>query len=210
MPFSIVFWLVGHVTVVVIFPGVFHFNVEMEGLVTSLAQVSKSSNSLPCGNDFTYYSTFKEFAGASEVASQAAASVLKSLLQFANPTLQVEIPDDLTDLAFFELVEDAIDALLDNVDIKIEAASGVMSSNSQSTLTNIGSLSDGTMEKPQLKFYSDIDNSRERPFFPRLGEKYHANVPWDASPRPVVPTADSEPAVVPIHFFLSNQFATTV
>jgi exosome complex exonuclease RRP6 len=64
------------------------------------------------------------------------------------------------------------------------------------------------MEKPQRRFLSDIDNSRERPFRPRIKVKYHAVTALDLTAHRSVSQSDSADDVVAASEFFAHPYET--
>jgi len=129
---------------------------------------------------------FQEFTEATDSCSRNAVSLMKTLSTYAqsNEKKRVDLPDDLNNPIFYENLVDIIDVLLENADKHLSRARNFQIQDVDAATLNVDkdkimntSSSNGTNStefvKPQLLFLSEIDNSRDRPFRPRLQKKYH-------------------------------------
>ena len=179
-------------------------------IMSSLAAATKASNDIPAGDDFDYHATmFPQFAALSEECATNAAKLILEVCKYVNPDHeQVDLPSDLLDPSFYAHVVDVIDSLLETVDIRLDQATG---KDSQFTSADSSTMDKDLkmhahyaidMPKPQLAFIGDIDNSRERPFRPRIVSKTHALVPLDLTEsRNTDATSDAVDVVAPSTFF---------
>jgi exosome complex exonuclease RRP6 len=169
-------------------------NVEgfIRDMMTALVHSTKSSNSIPAGSDYEYYSNFGEFRLGMGDLSSHLSSQIQQLCQVVQRSSEDSSapPIDLADAALYDLVVDMIDVLLESADSKMNQMSGggdndKLASSIRDTLKTdqdrIFADNSKDMVKPQLKFLEDIDNSRRRPFRPRLRMKCHSIVPLDIS-----------------------------
>ena len=133
-----------------------------------------------------YFRMFKEFSEATESCSKKAVSLINSVATYAqtDEKKRIELPDDIENPLFYESIVDILDVLLDSADTHIKLArSGMQSPPSKIQNLDVASIiadkdriikaPSNTVPKPQLLFLDEIDNSRDRPFRPRLTKKYH-------------------------------------
>jgi exosome complex exonuclease RRP6 len=176
--------------------------------MAAVAGLSKSSNLVPAGNDYSYYKSFKEFSSLNKSLSSSTSTLIHEILQFVatgenRSRSNVALSDDLTDSALYDQVVDAIDILLDqadqhleNIDKNIlegyndESRKRTIGKNMKTSLMmdkqRILTSNVANIPKPQERFYADIDNSRDRPFKPKLKEKFWGTqAPLDLTPKPI-------------------------
>ena len=158
-------------------------------LMSSLVLSTRASNEVPSGNEFGYYATFPQFASLSEECAEEAAKIIKDLCDYVQPGKHTELPDDLLDPSLYSHLVDVIDKLLETADLRMDQIAGKGDKFAKSIQLSMAVDKERLMQasvvqmiKPQLKFLSDIDNSRDRPFRPRISTKYHAQVPLDLTP----------------------------
>lgn len=158
-------------------------------LMSSLVLSTRASNDVPSGTEFGYYATFPQFASLSEECAEGAAKLIKDLCDYVQPGKHTELPDDLLDPSLYSHIVDVIDKLLETADLRMDQIAGKgdkFAKAIQLTMAvdkeRIMQAGIVQMEKPQLAFLSDIDNSRDRPFRPRISTKYHAQVPLELTP----------------------------
>jgi exosome complex exonuclease RRP6 len=90
------------------------------------------------------------------------------------PSSKNELSPDLMESSLYEHVVDMIDMLLERASLNLDDEAGVAPSVSsiRDSLSfdrkRIFQETNSTLKKPQLEFIADIDNSRIRPFYPRL------------------------------------------
>lgn len=129
---------------------------------------------------------FQEFAEATDGCSKTTLALIKSISSYVqkDEKRRIDLPDDIGNPLFYESIVDILDVLLDSADGHIKSArAGVQSPRSNSQTLDGASITVDQQrivqslhletKKPQLDFLDDIDNSRERPFRPRLITKYH-------------------------------------
>ena len=126
---------------------------------------------------------FQEFTEATDGCNRNAVSLMKTLSSYAqnNEKKRVDLPDDVNNPFFYENLVDIIDSLLENADKHLSRArnsqtQGVDAANlnvDKDKIMNTSFVNGDEFVKPQLTFLSEIDNSRDRPFRPRLQKKYH-------------------------------------
>ncbi|KAJ1439383.1 ribonuclease H-like domain-containing protein [Ochromonadaceae sp. CCMP2298] len=162
-------------------------------LMSSIVLATKESNSLPKGTDFDYHSLYPEFLTANRNAAKGTMALIQRICDSVKSEEGVRLPDDMADPALYEQIVDVIDSLLQGADQYLDARDGRKGKLSASVGQSMGldkarllKESLASLPKPQLKFQAEIDNSRKRPFRPRLEEKYHATVaPLNLQARPV-------------------------
>ena len=129
---------------------------------------------------------FQEFAEATDGCSKTTLALIKSISSYVqkDEKRRIDLPDDIENPLFYESIVDILDVLLDSADSHIKnARAGVVSPRTNGQTLDSASVtvdrhrivqsSQLECPKPQLKFLEEIDNSRERPFRPRLIKKYH-------------------------------------
>lgn len=163
--------------------------------MASLILMTKTSNDIPTGTEFSYNMTFEDFASLSERSSQAVVDVIKEIFKFIRPGESFSTPDDLLDPSLYEHLVDMIDSLLENADLLLDEASGARNSTSDPIRLSLTVDKDRLLRsnvrdipKPQTVFQTDIDNSRERPFKPRLKTKPFDRKRLDLTELPVTST----------------------
>jgi exosome complex exonuclease RRP6 len=150
-------------------------------LMTSLTLATKTSNLAKKGQDYEYLQIFEQFSKAIKNSSADVVDLIQKIGKLSNAN-NSDLPDDFLDPNFFDQVTDIIDVLLTRADSMMEAGNKHASSKLAATVHEAAMLDmdrlligyDESIEKPQLMFLTDIDNSRENPFRPRLHLKYHA------------------------------------
>ena len=184
-------------------------------LMSSLVLSTRASNDVPSGGDFGYYSTFPQFSNLSEECADGAAKLLKDLCDYIQPGKQIDLPDDLLDPSLYSHVVDVIDKLLETADLRMDQVSGKGDKFAKSVQLTMAVDKDRLLQanvvqmpKPQLKFLSEIDNSRERPFRPRIIVKYHAAVELDLTAHRSVAQPDSLDLILAAPEFFSHPYET--
>lgn len=152
--------------------------------MSNLFVTTKASNDIPVGLDFTYHiQTSKKFSAQVDQNAGAMESLIKNLIAFTSGNSL--LPDDLTDSSLYEHVVDMIDSLLETADLQLDEASGETDPTKPIRLAltldkdRILHSSASDIPKPQTLFQTEIDNSRERPFRPRLRTKPHGSTSLD-------------------------------
>ena len=129
---------------------------------------------------------FQEFAEASDGCSKTTLALIKSISSYVqkDEKRRIDLPDDIENPLFYESIVDILDVLLDSADSHIKSArTGVQTPRTDGQTLDGASItvdqrritqsSHSECPKPQKAFLDDIDNTRERPFRPRLKVKYH-------------------------------------
>lgn len=188
------------------FPPLTTENVEsfIKNMMNALVLSTKTSNSIPSGSDFEYFSNFGEFRlGMGELSSTVADHIQQICQAVQHSSDDVSAPpEDLSDAALYDLVVDMIDSLLESADSMMEKSLGggdnLSSSVRDTLISDQGRIFSETkdMPKPQLKFLEDIDNSRRRPFRPHVPDKPHAVVPLDMNEQPVERDSEEDLSVI--------------
>jgi ribonuclease D len=128
--------------------------------------------------------------------------ILNDISRFVDDKTHRHLSDDLHDSVIYDHVIDLVDKLLDDADLRLEELSG---QNHASKLASSISMSmavdqdrllheqvvNNLIDKPQLQFYTEIDNSRERAFKPRLTSKPHSQIALDLTERPTPKPTDT-------------------
>ena len=156
-------------------------------LMSSLVVATKTSNEIPSGDEYSYQSTFPQFVSLSEECADGAAKVIQHICNFIEPGNKLtNLPDDLLDPSLYTHIVDVIDKLLEIADTKLDQLTGKGERFAKSVQLSMAVDKDRLLranvmniQKPQLLFLNEIDNSRNRPFYPRLTYKPHAIVPLD-------------------------------
>jgi exosome complex exonuclease RRP6 len=183
-------------------------------MMSTVVLATKASNSIPSGNDYNYYATFPEFVESGNECSEGAARLIKEICAYVEPGKNIHLPDDLMDSVLYDHVVDVIDKLLENADLNMDKAAGKsktaeLSKSVQQSLSvdkeRILISNVQEMPKPQLKFLTQIDNSRDTPFRPRLHTKYHQRAPLDLTERH---DAVSDPDVVAATSYYAHPYET--
>jgi exosome complex exonuclease RRP6 len=134
-----------------------------------------------------------------------AKELMIDIFQLIDKKNSICINDDFMEPSIYEHVVDMIDSLLLNADLKFDilkandlSKSIKLSLDVDKTRILNSSASDN-VPKPQLAFYSEIDNSRFRPFHPKLKIKHWAQVPLDLTEH-VCPNIDPD-VISPTSFY---------
>jgi exosome complex exonuclease RRP6 len=126
------------------------------------------------GGDYDYYSTFPKFSTDSKKLTEDTTKLIFEISRMIEPSKQNELSPDLMESSLYEHVVDMIDMLLEraslNLDDEAEIAPSVSSIRDSLSFDRkrIFQETNSTIEKPQSKFPGDVDNSRIRPFCPKL------------------------------------------
>lgn len=159
-------------------------------LMSSLVQATRKSNELPKGLEHSYGTTFEDFRQAREEASDEAGKLIVDILGYCDSSEKdsnkrsFSMSDDLADPYFYDQIVETINSLLDQADIALEKKKPIISSlrvdKEKIIMENVKNI-----EKPQLTFYGDIDNSRRTIFKPKMlvynHPKFHQKVPFTES-----------------------------
>mmetsp|Transcript_795 Transcript_795/g.1325 ORF Transcript_795/g.1325 Transcript_795/m.1325 type:complete len:958 (-) Transcript_795:82-2955(-) len=178
----------------------------IRGLMTSLVVSTRASNSIPSAEngDYGYFSTFPQFLSSAEGLSKEVTDLIKLISDTIQPS--TDMTTDLMDSSLYEMVVDMIDMLLESADMQLDEASGETPRQSSTIKESLSVdrdrlLRENTCDipKPQLQFLEEIDNSRSRPFRPRLRTKPHARTPLDICDLPV--ESPDELAIAPSTYY---------
>ena len=107
---------------------------------------------------------------------------INSFVKSGNST---NLPEDFKDPEIYDIISDTIDSLLENSDILLDEFEGkslsLISKNINISLNldkdRIFLSNHLNIQKPQILFLHEIDNSRENPFYPKIRMKPHALAP---------------------------------
>mmetsp|Transcript_3801 Transcript_3801/g.5902 ORF Transcript_3801/g.5902 Transcript_3801/m.5902 type:complete len:992 (-) Transcript_3801:88-3063(-) len=152
--------------------------------------------------------TFPQFISSTEKLSE----YMKTIIQQINERIQscnahvMDISTDLMDSSLYELIVDMIDMLVENADTQMgednEEIHKLSSLIKESLIVDRDRIlreSTCDIPKPQLMFRKEIDNSRNRPFRPRLLTKPHSSTPLDIREMPV--EASDAISVAPVTYY---------
>jgi exosome complex exonuclease RRP6 len=150
-------------------------------------------------DDFAFYSTAQPgFTDSSAQATTKLSDIIRAISEFVKSTAL--IPDDISESAVYDMVVDLIDGLLESSDAQLDSIEGkkaraVSGNVSLSLALDKDRLLQTTsldIPKPQLKFLTEIENSRENPFRPKLRSKPHALVPLNLQDTRPCPDDDED------------------
>lgn len=176
-------------------------------LMASVVVASKASSGLPRGSDREYSLLQPEYAATHGQMINSTTALIQSLCKFisgdessslgGHPIIDGmdassrPLTDELVDCSvLYDQVTEIIDLLLEGADQSLSRAS----MNADTRLSSVVrqslvldkdrllSEAGPVLLKPQLMFLSDIDNSRNQPFRPRLRVKHHCIIPLDLKP----------------------------
>lgn len=174
----------------------------------SLVLTSKNGDQIQSGDKFECESSFRDFSELSDLESADLGNVLKEILTYIKPSGGAELPDDLADPSLYEHMVDMIDFLLQRADFQCDKV-GIQGDLKKLAIPLQLSLAVDKnrimrsnvqdIPKPQKEFISDIDNSRERPFRPRIEEKPFAQVSLDLSQK-FLENSDAEVIAPSVYF----------
>jgi len=172
----------------------------------SVLQATKSSNDLPVGDDYDFYSTFRSVRDVMDIEGRRILSIIQKLLRHQGVRGGLR-PGDTNEIEEkFDVLLDVNDQLLERVGNSLDEASGIKKEEKKlviaaTTITpsksatswnkkpqgDVGKaasayrlLAARNIQRPQLKFKEKIDNS-SHPFRPRIRVKPHALVTLEAS-----------------------------
>jgi hypothetical protein len=189
-------------------------NVEsfIRSMMTALVHSTKTSHSVPSGSDYEYFANFEEFRQGMGGLSSELVEQIQQICQVVGSGSgsgsgiadTVAPPPDLADAALYDQVVDMIDVLLESADQKMDQMAGGGSKVTSSIRNSLSvdqenifsSENSKVLEKPQLKFYDEINNMRRQPFRPRLSDKVHSVAPLDVSALAVERDQDDDLTVV--------------
>ncbi|XP_046576911.1 LOW QUALITY PROTEIN: exosome component 10-like [Haliotis rubra] len=181
-----------------IIPGYADINEYSQTVLKSVLQATRSSNSLPTGDDYDFYSTYRSVKDVLDIEGRRILQLIESILRQQNVKAKISTNSDAIELEDkFDAVMDANDQILERVGSSLDEASGIRKPEADlvfatattrtptaaswnkkgSFRTQRGEntyrlLAARNIERPQLKFKMKIDNSN-RPFIPRI--KYKPN-----------------------------------
>lgn len=171
-------------------------------LMSSVVLATKESNNAPKGTDFEYYAMSPKFKKNAGKITSETLGLIGKIVNFVNPENETRLPDDIRDPVLYEQIVDAIDTLLEGADKYLDGPKlSKLSTSVNQTMSLdkdrlvVQNIKD--MKKPQLDFLSDIDNTRENPFCPRIKDaklKYHSTSKLDLTAKKVTNPSDSEEA----------------
>eukprot|EP01040_Poterioochromonas_malhamensis_P002464 gene2464-2620_t len=169
-------------------------------LMSSVAQVTRSSNSLPKGLDFNYSNSFPQYREKNKQASDKTKELLVNTLNLCRKGFlaPLKLSDDICDSYFYEQIAETLDLLVDHATTSIQQntpSDQLLSTAKQSLYLNKDRLIQENvkdMVKPQLAFLNEIDNSRQNPFRPKLKVKYHKKENYQFVERPFVSGGSSD------------------
>lgn len=169
----------------------------LSNLMAALASGARAVQGLPTGDDFEYQASFPEFQSLLKENHEDLLEAIILGLGAKDEQSDVSIGgfQGLSDPLLWETCGDVCEWLLEQAEVE---SAGPKIQNDLVAATNqarasFGRLMQGLvhMDKPQnvYNFYgrsggalSDL-NSREKPFIPRIVEKFHATEPLDLSPK---------------------------
>lgn len=167
--------------------------VGLSSLIKALSEGVLAARSLPTGDEFDFQACFPEFAAALGESRAAALEVLNETFQkldaFADLTYSDGPCDDFGDPLLWDRCSEVCEVLLEqlsNDDPKVQVINQ-WSKNARSlsakSLTQLRErLVD--MEKPQVTYQFQPQNSRTEPFIPPISNKPNAVTPLDLSLKP--------------------------
>jgi exosome complex exonuclease RRP6 len=168
-------------------------------LMSSVVLATKEANNAPKGTDFEYYAMSPKFRSDATKVNSETMGLIQRIVSLVKPENETRLPDDIKDPVLYEQIVDAIDTLLEGADKYLD---GPRQSKLANTVNQTMSLDKNRLvaqvkdiPKPQLDFFSDIDNVRENPFCPRIKDdahKYHAITNLDLKPKKAVAISDLE------------------
>ncbi|KAK6171223.1 hypothetical protein SNE40_019458 [Patella caerulea] len=179
-------------------------NVYSQTALKNVLEATKNSNSLPTGDDYDFYSTFRSVRDVLDIESQRILSLIDSLLneqcikgRVSRGSSAVEIDDK------FDILTEANDHILERIGNNLDEASGIKKTEtnllvksvetksqilaswnkkkgSKDSPTSFRLLAAKNTPRPQFKFKDKVDNS-SNPFVPLIKEKPNALVPLTES-----------------------------
>lgn len=179
-------------------------------LMSSVVLATKESNNAPKGSDFEYYSMSPKFKTTATKASAETMGLINRIVSLVKPDSETTLPDDIRDPVLYEQIVDTIDTLLEGADKYLDGPKqSKLKASVNQTLSldkdRIAVHSAKDLRKPQLDFMTEIDNSRQNPFMPRIktdSVKYHGTSKLDLKAKKLpIPVEGDEGLVGPQTYF---------
>jgi exosome complex exonuclease RRP6 len=179
-------------------------------LMSSLVITSQSSKDLPTGTEYDFQKSFKSFSSLCDQSSEQIINLIEGIMQYVKPGFQFNMSDDFLDSSVYEHIIHMIDALLENVDLKLDNDEIKGKDAFKPLRLSVAVDKDRIMRsnikdipKPQLQFLHDIDNSRDRPFKPRLKSK-----PWAVEPLKLteIPMVLTDSDIITAKYYYSHPY----
>ncbi|RUS73284.1 hypothetical protein EGW08_018957, partial [Elysia chlorotica] len=187
-------------------PGYTDVNDFSQKALRSVLKATRSSNDLPVGDDFDFYSTYRSVRDVLDIEGQRILALLKRLLRSQNVKGNLSHGDSVELDDQFDVLMDANDQILERAGSSLDEASGIRKEETKLVISSLSvnqprassswnkkaQTSSGkspvsyslmtarNIQRPQLRFKDKIDNSN-LPFKPTLREK----------PNPVKPLEES-------------------
>ncbi|XP_071116281.1 exosome complex component 10-like [Haliotis cracherodii] len=180
-----------------IIPGYADINEYSQKVLKSVLQATRSSNSLPTGDDYDFYSTFRSVKDVLDIEGRRILQLIESILRQQSVKAKISTNSDVIEFEDkFDAVMDANDQILERVGSSLDEASGIKKPEADLVFATAtartstaaswnkkekSTAGDNTyrllaarnIERPQLKFKVKIDNSN-RPFIPQIKHKPNA------------------------------------
>ncbi|KAK3801382.1 hypothetical protein RRG08_059084 [Elysia crispata] len=186
-------------------PGYADVNDFSQKALQSVLKATRSSNDLPVGDDFDFYSTYRSVRDVLDIEGQRILTLLKRLLRSQNVKGNLSHGDSVEIDDQFDVLMDANDQILERAGSLLDEASGIRKEETKLVISSVSMnqpkassswnkkvpssgkspvsyslMTARNIQRPQLCFRDKIDNSN-LPFKPNLRVK----------PNPVKPLEES-------------------
>ncbi|XP_070207378.1 exosome complex component 10-like isoform X2 [Littorina saxatilis] len=188
-----------------IFPGCSSITDFSQQMLRTVVQATKTSNDLPTGDDYDYYSTYNSVRNVLDLEAGRILQLLQNVMRHQNVKGTITGTDHALELdEQFDVIIDANDQILERVGTWVDEATGVRKnehklvvsamnrpnpavaswnkkkSGTGSPSAPVQLLTARNIQRPQLSFKDKIDNSN-KPFVPIITSKPHAVQPLQDS-----------------------------
>ncbi|XP_005101906.2 exosome component 10 isoform X2 [Aplysia californica] len=189
-----------------IFPGFADVNEFSQQALKAVLQATRSSNGLPVGDDYEFYSTFRSVRDVMDIEGRRILGVLQRILRHQNVKGNIRHGSTTELEDKFDILMDVNDQLLERVGASLDEASGLRKEekklvvaaasytpsksatswnkkppgNSSKPAAAYRLLTARNIQRPQLRFQDKIDNSNN-PYRPQIRNKPHAVISLEES-----------------------------
>ncbi len=185
-------------------------------LMSSVVLATKESTNAPKGSDFEYYSMSPKFKNTAAKASAETLGLISRIVSLVKPDSETSLPEDIKDPVLYEQIVDAIDTLLEGADKYLDGPKqSKLKTSVNQTLSldkdRIATHAVKDLRKPQLDFMTEIDNSRQNPFMPRIKSdslKYHGTSKLDLKAKKLPSPAEGDEGLVGPQTFFAHPYET--
>lgn len=159
----------------------------------SVSDVKASSSTNTIEESCNYYKRNNSEIRNVTIVNKAS-SLIQKIANYCKTEHSIQLPDNYSDPLFYEKIVEIVEVLVEKADDNLrKIRKDELDRDNQGSDRKISELVTQSLlndherliqshivhlEKPQLKFHQDIDNSRNNPFKPKLLKKYHFIQPF--------------------------------